>query len=162
MDHSTALFSPMPPYGSAVGLATLFVSQEITTEVRFHYAMLARIPAAVTLSLLLGRSSMNLDELAVDDLTRLGLASKSFTSIVTGYRTSKKGKAPVPPLAVVIDLTGSDDDEIGILSFRRSVRHPFSFPSECLHMLTDQHQSEQTRTDKPLKPTSRLFVSGTE
>jgi hypothetical protein len=33
----------MPPYGSAVGLATLFVSQEITTEVRFHYAMLARI-----------------------------------------------------------------------------------------------------------------------
>lgn len=68
----------------------------------------------------------------------------------------------MPPLAVVIDLTGSDDDEIGILSFRRSVRHPFSFPSECLHMLTDQHQSEQTRTDKPLKPTSRLFVSGTE
>lgn len=57
---STSLFSPMPPYGSAVGLATVFISQEITTEVRFHYAMLARIPAMVTLSLLLRRSSMNL------------------------------------------------------------------------------------------------------
>lgn len=68
----------------------------------------------------------------------------------------------MPPPAVVINLTGSDDDESEILSFRRNVRQPFSFPPECLHMLTDQHQSKQTRTAKPPKPPCRLFVGGTE
>lgn len=119
----------MPCQFAIVPLATLFVSQEITGEVRFRLGCS---------SLDLGDNNMIfpcpsiLNELALPNLFRLGLASNLFASIDGGYHKRTKGSAAVSPrqLPAVIDLTGSDKEAIEILSFKRKVRRHLSDPGE--------------------------------